>query len=138
MIRIRLRILLATFLFVSAASAQQVTVGAGSSWSLSNAAVDLGCSGLVISGTLNTDSAAVAQALDVNIASGGTLNGGSGTLDVTGNWDRIGAFNAGSGIVRFVDGCGTTSSTISDSNTFVCAQRSHPARRSWTGENGGC
>ena len=50
---------------------------AGSSLSLSNASVDLGRSDLVVSGTLNTDSAAVAQAVDVNIASGGTLNGGS-------------------------------------------------------------
>jgi hypothetical protein len=93
-------------------------VGAGSSFSLADSAVDLGCSDLIVSGTLNAGSAAVAQAKDVNIASGGTLEGGSGSLDVTGNWDRTGAFNAGTGSVRFVDGCGTTNSTISDNNTF--------------------
>ena len=51
-------------------SAQQVTVGAGSTLSLSDAAVDLGCSDLVVSGTLNTDSATVAQSVDVSIAAG--------------------------------------------------------------------
>ncbi len=95
-----------------------MTVGAGSTLSLSNARIDLGCSDLVVSGTMNTDSASVAQAVDVNIASGGTLNGGSGTLDVTGNWTRTGTFNAGTGRVNFIDGCGTTSSTISGASTF--------------------
>ena len=78
-----LGLLAVAILSASAASAQQVTVGAGSSWSLSNSTVDLGCSDLVVSGTWNTDSASVAQAVDVDIASGGTLNGGSGALDVT-------------------------------------------------------
>jgi hypothetical protein len=95
-----------------------LTVGAGSTVNFADAAVDLGCADLVVAGTLNTDSATVAQALDVTIASGGTLDGGSGTLDVTRDWNRVGTFNAGTGEVRFVDGCSTTSSAISGATTF--------------------
>jgi hypothetical protein len=114
----RLALVGALLAWAGAASAAQITVGAGSTVNFADAAVDLGCADLLVSGTLNTGSASVAQALDVTIASGGTLNGGSGTLDVTRDWDRIGTFSAGTGTVRFVDGCSTTSGTISDSNTF--------------------
>lgn len=39
-------------------------------------------------------------------------------LLVAGDWSVGGTFDAGSGTVAFIDGCSTTSSTISDSNTF--------------------
>jgi hypothetical protein len=110
--------LIALVVIAGVASAQSVTVGSGASLSLSNSTFDLGCSDLVISGTANLGSALVTQAVDVSIPGGGTLTGGSATLDVTGNWSRSGTFNAGTGSVRFVDGCGTVSSTISDSSTF--------------------
>ena len=100
------------------ASAQSVTVGSGSSLSLSNSTLDLGCSDLIVSGTTDLGSALVLQAAGVSIPGGGTLTGGSATIDVTGDWSRSGTFTAGTGLVRFVDGCATVSSTISDSSTF--------------------
>lgn len=93
-------------------------MGTGSSLSLADASVDLGCSDLVVSGTLNADTATVARAVDVTISSGGTLHGGSGTLEVTGDWTRVGSFDAATGQVRFVDGCGTTSSALSGATSF--------------------
>ena len=116
--RLGLAVLAVAVLAAGIASAQQVSVGAGSSLSLSNASLDLGCSDLVISGTANLDTAAVSQAVDVSIPDAGTLNGGSASLEVTGNWSRNGTFNAGTGSVNFGDGCGTTSSTISNASTF--------------------
>lgn len=109
---------LASPMTAGAAFAQSITVGAGSTLSLSNATVDLGCSDLVVAGTTNLGSAVVSQAVDVSIPTGGTLNGGSSSLAVTGDWSRTGSFNAGTGTVDFGDGCGTSSSTISDSSTF--------------------
>ena len=79
-----------------------MTIGAGSSASLSNALVDLGCSDLVVTGTMNAGSAAVAQAVDVTI--GGTLNGGSAHIDVTGNWSRTGTFNPPNSVARCLRG----------------------------------
>ena len=101
-----------------AAPAQQLTVEAGASISFSTAEVDLGCSDLVVAGTANFDNALVTQARDVSIPTGGTFNGGSASLVVTGDWSRSGTFNAGAGSVEFGDGCVTSSSTISGSSTF--------------------
>ena len=51
----RLGVLVVAVLGASVASAQQVTVGAGSSLSLSNAKLNLGCSDLVVTGAMNTE-----------------------------------------------------------------------------------
>jgi hypothetical protein len=48
----------------------------------------------------------------------GALEGGSGSLELAGDWTLTGTFNPGTGQTRFVDGCEIGSSTISGSNTF--------------------
>ncbi len=68
------------------ASAVGFTVGAGSSFGLGSATFDLGCGDLVVAGTFGVGSGTVEQALDVTIDPGGTLNGETGTLEVTGDW----------------------------------------------------
>lgn len=109
--------------FGSAASAAlpaSFTVGAGSSFSLGSATFDLGCGSLVVAGTFGVGSGTVEQALDVIIASGGTLNGETGTLNLTGHWDNGagGSFNAGTGTVQFGDGCGISPGMVTGSTTF--------------------
>ena len=47
------------------------------------------------------------------------LNGDSGTLEVTGDWDNSGTFNAGTSTVQMVDGCGLSSAVIAGDTTFA-------------------
>lgn len=104
------------FGLATATSAAHLTVGAGSTVDLGDGSLDLGCANLAVEGTLAAGTGVIDWAEDVSI--GGTLNGESATLYVTGDWNNSGTFNAGSSSVRFVDGCGLSSATISGDSTF--------------------
>ena len=84
----------------SLALAEGLTVGAASTFSLGSATLALGCGDLDVSGTFNANTGSVEGARDVNIAGGGALNGGSGTLDVARNWSNSGSFSAGTSAIR--------------------------------------
>ncbi len=118
--RRRLGLLSAVVVFglTSSSSAAQLNVAAGSSLDLGTGSLDLGCADLVVAGTLAAGTGVIDWAEDVSINSGGTLNGESASLYVTGDWSNSGSFNAGSSSVRFADGCGLSSATISGSSTF--------------------
>jgi hypothetical protein len=93
-------------------------VGAGSSLDLGTGSLDLGCADLVVEGTLEAGTGVIDWAQDVSI--GGTLNGESAILYVTGDWNNSSTFDAGRSSVRFVDGCGLSSSsaTVSGNSSF--------------------
>jgi len=86
---------------------------------LGSATLDLGCGSLDVAGTLHVGDGAIAQALDVDVPIGGVLNGGTGVIEVTGDWTRSGTFSAGTGTVSFRDGCGTALSVIAGPNAFA-------------------
>ncbi len=87
--------ILAAALGASAASGAQLDVGTGSSVDLGTGQLDLGCSDLTVTGTLSAGTAGFAQARDVTIDPTGLVNGNSATLEVAGDWDNAGTFNAG-------------------------------------------
>ena len=71
---------------------------------LGSASIDLGCSSLVVAGTLSLGAGfGIDNARDVTISNGGVLNGEMAALSVTGDWtkDAGGSFNAGVGTVSF-------------------------------------
>jgi hypothetical protein len=109
-----------SWLAAATAGASQLSIGSSSAFSLGNGTLDLGCASLLVAGSFAASSGTVNQALDVTISLGGTLNGDSGILNVTGNWDNSagGAFAAGTSSVNLIDGCGRTSATISGETTF--------------------
>ena len=94
----KLSILAAVLVALPLLAAADVTVGAGSS-------VDLGmdCSNLAVSGTMAMRTVGFDQARDVTINPAGIVNGNSATLEVTGDWNNAGNFNAGSSAVQMVD-----------------------------------
>jgi hypothetical protein len=98
-----------------------LTVGAGTSFDLGTAALNLGCADLSVEGTMSAGTVGFDQARHVTIGATGVLNGGSATLEVAGDWDNGsgGAFNAGTSSVNLVDGCGVSTSTILGSTTFA-------------------
>lgn len=111
----------------------QVNVPAGATINVpSGGTMSLGCTALNVQGSFNVNAGQVTNTGDVSIATVGTVNGGQGTMSVSGNWNNSGTFVPGSGSVIFTDGCapgplqitGTTvfnNLTLSSSNgrTFV-------------------
>jgi len=59
------------------------------------------------------------QARDVTIDPTGLVNGNSATLQVAGDWDNAGTFNAGTSTVQLVDGCGLASAVVAGDTTFA-------------------
>ncbi len=49
----------------------------------------------------------------------GVVNGNSATLEVAGDWDNAGTFNAGTSTVALVDGCGLASAVVAGDTTFA-------------------
>ncbi len=82
------------------ASAGQLSVGSGASVDLSTGNLDLGCADLSVTGTLSAGTSGFTQARDVTIDPSGLLNGESATLEVAGDWDNAGTFNAGTSTVQ--------------------------------------
>jgi hypothetical protein len=97
----------------------QVVIGAGSTWSGGNAIIDWGCDDVTVNGTLDIQAATTANADSVLINGSGVLNGGSGTLGLTGDFTNMGVFNKNTGKIAITDGCANLSSTIAGSQNFA-------------------
>jgi hypothetical protein len=96
-----------------------LNVPAGGSVALLGGSFDLGCSDVLVAGTLSLGGGALTNVRNLTIAPGGSIATGTGTITLAGNWTNLGAFDAGTGAVRFVDApsCATTG-TISGDTTF--------------------
>lgn len=82
------------------AGAAGLSVGAGSTVQLGDALLALGCN-------------------DLHIEPAGMLQAQASTIQLAGNWDNRGTFDAGTGTVRVEDGCSVPeTSDIGGSNTF--------------------
>jgi hypothetical protein len=79
--------------------AQGLTIGAGSTFYLGSAVLDLGCADLVIE-------------------PGGTLFGEQGVINLSGSWFGYGTTVPGTSLVSFTDGCPAQVSTIRGDNHF--------------------
>lgn len=98
------------------APAAQLQVGAGSALFLGSGRLDLGCADLVVGGTLTGGTGTLDRARHVTI--NGALYANSATLNVAGDWSNAGLFQAGTSTVNFVDGCLRAGTTISGSSSF--------------------
>lgn len=98
----------------------QVAVPAGASFALNGGNIDLANTNLQIGGSFTVGSGGVQNIDSVSILSGGTLDGGSGTLTLFGDWANAGTFTAGTGSVNFVDGS-VAQSNVSGNSTFYNA-----------------
>jgi IPTL-CTERM motif len=98
-----------------------LVVPANSVVNLASGAIDLACTDVVVAGTLQVASGSIVNARHVTIQAGGTIDGGSGTIALGGNWANAGQFVAGTSAVRFRDLCSLTAATISGSTTFSTA-----------------
>jgi hypothetical protein len=108
----------ALLMTASLAGAAEFVVGSGGSVDLGTGSLDLGCADLTVAGTFAGGSVGFDQARDVTIAPTGILNGEAATLQVAGDWDNAGSFNAGTGSVTMIDGCGLLSASVLGNTTF--------------------
>ncbi len=95
----------------------QINIGAGSTFDFGDAAINFGCSDLIVAGQA-TASGALTGLRDLSIAPGGGFAVGSGQIALGGNFSNGGAFSAGTGTVGIVDACGSGVSQVSGSTNF--------------------
>ena len=122
--RSRARAQLAAWVFafftVGAAQADYI-VAAGGTTNLGSGVVDLACTDLIVAGTLQIASGTMQNVRNVTIQGGGTIDGGTGLIQLGGNWTNSGSFVANAGEVDFRDLCGPGPSTISGNTSFFRA-----------------
>jgi hypothetical protein len=109
---------LACAMLVAGLACADVIVPVGSLASLGPGVVDLGCTDVVVSGTLQVNSGQLKNVRSVTINPGGAIDGGSGLIEVGGNWTNSGTFIAGSGAVNFRDLCSFGNAVVMGSTTF--------------------
>ncbi len=93
-------------------------VPGGSLVSLGPGVIDLACTDVIVAGTLQINSGQLKNVRSVTISAGGAIDGGSGLIEVGGNWTNAGSFLAGSGTVNFRDLCVFGNAVIMGSTTF--------------------
>jgi len=101
------------------AFAGNLTVGAASTFDLGTGSLALGCADLAVTGTLTAGTVGFSAARDVAINPGGTVNGNSALLSLSGNWDNAGSFNAGTSTVQMLDGCALFSGVVVGNTSFA-------------------
>ena len=114
------------------AGAAELTVGSGASFDLGTGRLDLGCADLTVAGTFSAGTLGFDAARDVVIEPGGVLNGNSAMLEVTGDWDNAGGFNAGTSTVRLADGCSQLGAIISGNTSFANLDMSTTSGKRWS------
>lgn len=123
-LRPRMRTITAVFLTLIAFTpaslfAAGMTIGAGDAFSLDTGSVDLGCGDLIINGELNLDSGTFNNVDNVIINNGGTLNGNSGTINLSGDWtNNGGTTNPGSSQVTFNTDCSSDTINVVGDSSF--------------------
>jgi hypothetical protein len=109
---------LAALLLGGPAVAGTFEIGKGSSLELGNGSLALGCADLNVLGGLSAGTVGFTQGRDLTIGPAGTLNGESAILELSGDWDNMGSFVAGTSTVRMVDGCGLLSAVVNGDSAF--------------------
>jgi hypothetical protein len=97
----------------------QLTIPPGGSLSIpAGTTLNLGCTDLIDQGTVLVGAGQISQATTVDIAASGVLDGGSGTISLSGNWNNAGTFVPGSSTVIFTDFCGVAPLQLTGNTVF--------------------
>ena len=106
----------------SFAARADLIVPSGGQYTTGGGQTDLGCTDVVVAGTLFVAGGALVNVRNVTIQPGGAIDGGSGVIQVGGNWSDGGAFTSRTSTVRFVDACGASSANVTGSTSFFNAR----------------
>jgi len=97
-------------------------VPSGGQYTTGGGQTNLACTDVVVAGTLLVASGSLVNVRHLTIQPGGTIDGGSGAIQVGGNWSNGGTFTADTSTVRFDDACGLPAATITGSTTYFNAR----------------
>jgi hypothetical protein len=97
-------------------------VPAGGQYTTGGGQTNLACTDVVVAGTLLVAGGSLVNVRHLTIQPGGTIDGGSGAIQVGGNWSNGGTFAPGASTVRFDDACGLPTATIIGSTTYFNAR----------------
>jgi len=120
-IRARASLALALVFAPMHAAHADLVVPSGGQSTTGGGQIDLGCTDVVVGGTLLVSSGGLVNVRHLTIQTGGTVDGGSGVIQLGGNWTNQGTFSAGTGTAQFRDLCSLASATIGGSTTFFNA-----------------
>lgn len=110
-------ILALAFTLVSSPALANLRIPAGASVQTNGGTIALGGSSVDLGGTLDVGSGQIVGIASLMAQAGAVLAGGSGLIELSGDWSVLGTFDAGTGAVRFIDALSSTSS-IRGSNAF--------------------
>jgi len=119
--RVRSVLLALAYLLACSTARADLVVPSGGLVSLAPGVADLACTDVIVAGTLQVNSGQLNNVRSVTIQPGGVIDGGSGTIQVGGNWTNAGTFNAGTGTVNFRDLCAFGNAVIMGTTTFFSA-----------------
>ncbi len=105
------------FSLVSSPALANLKIPAGASVQTNGGTITLGGSSLDLGGTLDVGSGQIVGIASLMAQAGSLLAGGSGLIELSGDWSILGTFDAGTGSVRFIDAVSSTSS-LRGSNAF--------------------
>ena len=96
------RLVAALIMCVSVAAHADERIGVGGISSVNNGTVNLGCTDLIVTGTLNVNQGTYFNVRNVSVLAGGRLNGGTGSLTLSGTFTVVpgGLYNQQQLVVR--------------------------------------
>lgn len=109
-------VLLLALGFSVGAAAQTVSIEAGAVWQIDDGLMDMGCATVHVTGTLHLQNGRVDGVDDLRIL--GQVSADTATLEIGGDWNNLGSFQAGTGTVRFVDRCNRAQSSLAGNTSF--------------------
>lgn len=104
--------------FAASGAHADLDVPAGGQYILDAGVTDMACTNVTVSGTLLVQGGSLVNVRHLSIQPGGTIDGGSGLIELGGDWNNAGTFIPGTSQVNFRDLCGLTSVVIAGSTTF--------------------
>lgn len=103
---------------ISGVALADVNVPTGASFNLNGGTLDLANTSLQVGGAFGLGSGIVTNAINIAIGAGAGLDGGTGTITLSGDWSDLGSFVAGGSHVNFVDGA-LALANITGNTTFA-------------------
>lgn len=113
---------IALVLGLAGAAHADLVIPPGGQYTTGGGQTDLACTDVVVAGTLLVAGGALVNVRHLTIQPGGTIEGGSGTIQMGGNWTNGGTFTAGTSTVLFADTCGLATGTVGGNTAFFNAR----------------
>ncbi|MEO8672994.1 MAG: hypothetical protein ABI411_16880 [Tahibacter sp.] len=108
----------ASAMFSGQLAVADIVIPAGAQWRVGDGAVKAGGADLRVAGQMQVQTGDVLGLRHLDVQPGGSVDNGSGVIQLAGDWRNAGNFTGASGGVQFVDGLGLTTAQVTGSSAF--------------------